>query len=379
MPLPSSIWVKFTATDDPTNPRDPRLPKLLELPLVDGWETAWERPDMPNLFGFQVTADYDGVYSEAESPVLKIGLWNVGTTGTNASWGTYSLTLDANNVGTTDCPFVEWIGELTEVDTFTESDTWTSPANIDTTKPVIVEAWGSGGNGLSGGGEPGLETGGSGGGGGAYASTDFFDVIGDYANWQVVVDTAGNGVNSNFTDSPDGITELLTAASASENAGGLDSNSVGDVIFSGGNGQDGNGVGGGGGAGASPYADGLDATSDIGAEGWGQTNDYGRGGDGAQDLTPATPAFEPGGGGGGGWGTATYADGSAGARGEIRIHYSLQTASGDAEVIETIELNQVFDNIELVFSTGGKPSKRHVNSYSVISGVRVNTDINRVD
>lgn len=340
--------------------RDSRLPKLLELPYISQagkFYVAWA----DNSVAIQ---DF-----EASLDLLKFYL------GDGEVEEDYSFSLDTNNVGTTDCPFVEWIGELATVETFTTSGPWTTPANIDTTKPVIVECWGAGANGADGT----TGAGGAGGGGGTYASAEFSLRVYETPSWNVSVPSGGSGENVSF-NYVGMINEFVSAESGWEQFSGL---AGGDVSFSGGDGATGNGLyGGAGGAGASPFADGADATSDVGVPGWGVGEDNGRSGDGASDIVAANVGFSPGGGGGGGFGDGSYQTGGTGAAGLVKIHYSLQVSSpstpSDVEV-ETIELNEIYDNIEVTFATGGIPRKRGINSHSMISGVRANSDIDRVD
>lgn len=300
MALPTSIWIKFTATDDPINPRDSRIPLFIEIPFDDNnfvefglnWGTTVSitislTPSSTSI----LTVDINGELPQSE----------------------FSLSWDSNtNIGTTDCPFVEWIGELSTTEVF---DTpieyvWTPPANIDTTKPVIVEAWGSGANGLVD-----AQLGGSGGGGGAYAASDVVAVLGQLSKVSV---SAVAGTNSYISDTEENVVPVV-AALAVMSDGGTAANSIGDVKFSGGDGAvHGDYWGGGGGGSAWPYTDGGDGSDDSHGAGFGNGGDAGY-------STPASNGSIPGGGGGGG-ALEAYASPVAGlgSRGEVRIHYRLQ-------------------------------------------------------
>lgn len=130
-----SYTATFTGTDITAASiihRDSRLPKLLELPYDDG--THYELH----------------VNSTLGDPLFQIELWTddvfyVGL-GDGESSVDYSLVWNSeDNIGTTDCPFVEWIGELTEnnsVELFDTNEvifsTGGKPSKRNVTNPEVV-------------------------------------------------------------------------------------------------------------------------------------------------------------------------------------------------------------------------------------------------
>jgi len=133
MALPISIWIKFDGT------QDVRLPLLLEL--ID--------PDENTLFEAYTLDPEGGFYAQIRFDLTPF-VFNL-TIGDGEIQNQYSLTFnDTTRVFTTNCPFIDGIYELATTEIFTTTGTWTPSASVDTTKPVIVEAWGSGANGVSG-------------------------------------------------------------------------------------------------------------------------------------------------------------------------------------------------------------------------------------
>ncbi len=196
---------------------------------------------------------------------------------------------------------------------FTSSSTWTAPTDVTS---IAVEMWGAGGGGATN----------YGGGGGAYTKKNSYTVT-PGNTYTVTVGAAGTanggaGGNSWFNTSQ----TMFAAggggaiASTSHGAGGLSSDGLGDVKYSGGGGAS---SGGGGAAGIS--GNGSAGTTDGGAGGGGAAGDGGPGG-GAS----GTAGNVIGGGGGGGSG-----GGSAGARGEVRIYYLTHGGGGGSSSCTT--------------------------------------------
>jgi hypothetical protein len=192
--------------------------------------------------------------------------------------------------------------------------TWTCPTNVT---QVVVECWGGGG----GGGNSANNTinGGSGGGGGAYAKKTFSVVAGNVYYLTVGAGGAGapaysniaalyggdswfNTLNSvptsNISVLAKGGSGGFNNAAFSPNNGGSALNSFGDVLFAGGSGRQALSTGGGGGgSAASSNANGVWATSALGAISGG---DGGNGGNGSTTSSSnGSSGMIPGGGGGG--------------------------------------------------------------------------------
>ena len=305
MALPSSLWVKFKDS------RDPRLPKMLQLTNtgVGAYDRRWITES--GAFGASIATDDSDIPTFFNITIADDGF-------------VYSFSLDANNVGTTDCPFVDWIGELSQCDVKATpgSDTWIVP-NVDTTKPVIVECWGAGASGGIGEADNGAD----GGGGGAYASADLRPALTLFSNAPVdfYVDNGGDGDATGLLGD---YTSYCRAISGSGIVGGTVS--YGDVGFAGGSGDigqpDGSGAyGGGGGSSASPVADGLSASGQWFADPIPPGAGYG--GMGADIFTFATVGESPGGGGGGGYGDGDQSIGGYGANGLIKFWYALSSSS----------------------------------------------------
>lgn len=182
-------------------------------------------------------------------------------------------------------------------DTFTSSGTWTVPTGVT---EAYVECWGAGGGGTAGVG---------GGGGGAYAAKLVSNLT-PGSNISITVGTSAentDGGNSVFGSN------VVVAAGGKKGGnggtGGSVANSIGDIKYSGGNGQLGTGdCGGGGGAGNK----GAGGSADAGYPGVGGNHN---GGDG--DGRPI-----------GGGGTSTASNGNSGANGEVRITYKTTVPEG---------------------------------------------------
>ncbi|MCH8539638.1 MAG: carboxypeptidase regulatory-like domain-containing protein, partial [Opitutales bacterium] len=234
-------------------------------------------------------------------------------------------------------------GTLTEVtEDFESSQTFFVPSGVTS---LQVEAWGGGGGGASS--DEG-NRGGGGGGGGGYARVDAFTVTpGDFHT--VTVGTGGQlpgpgnpgapGGTSWFSNSDllfaeggdgGGTFEDIDASGSGASGGGT----LADFTFTGGNGGAGraggnDSPGGGGGSSASDNSDGGDggdgSNQGPGAGGVVPSGFGGDGGDGGSNDGPGVnPAMAPGGGGGGCGGSGA----SVGARGLVRITYTLENVEG---------------------------------------------------
>lgn len=199
------------------------------------------------------------------------------------------------------------------------TDSFEIPAGV---AEIIVECWGTGGNG--GGNYPGSD-GSGGGGGGAYSKktlavtpTDVHTTnIGGGSTWfsstlTVIAQDGQPGVDDVGGD------------------GGSSTSGIGDVKYSGGNGASNTGGSGGGGGGSSAGtanngADGVPESGSTGGAGGTAPSGGGNGGAGGNNTVVGTAGTEPGGGGGGGG----NANGGAGAVGRIRITWSVASAAPD--------------------------------------------------
>lgn len=222
--------------------------------------------------------------------------------------------------------------------TYTNSTTWTAPANVYS---VTVEAWGGGGG---GGGQDSTSDGGGGGGGGAYANSTLNVVPG--TNYTVTIGARGNGgVGGCGTAGGDSwfLNNSTVLAQGGQpgcdapttpppgGAGGSAAASIGTTTFSGGNGGRGRnsntGRGGPGGSSAGTAANGTSApdtwsTLNAGAAPAGG----GIGGNGGDvGIDGATPGSGNGGGGGGS-GEGRPQQGGNGTVGKIILTYTVATA-----------------------------------------------------
>lgn len=153
--------------------RDSRLPLFVELPKLEGvdrWANA-ALESSPNGWAANAASDLEHFY-----------VYFYDGDGELLSTATSSFSLDANNTGITDCPFVEWIGELPGRGVVSVSGSFVLPGNVDVAKPVIVEGWGAGGwasvDDVSGGG------------GGGFAGVVLVDPVGGLVLDVVVADGA---------------------------------------------------------------------------------------------------------------------------------------------------------------------------------------------
>lgn len=210
---------------------------------------------------------------------------------------------------------------------FTSSGTWTA-----VTRDVTVEVWGGGG---AGGGK--TTTGASsGGGGGAYARSSFKLNPGQSYSFTVGANSGtstGNGPNGNPSYWEDGTQLYADYGRGGANvlnsggSGGLASNSIGQVTYSGGNG--GGGIvgsqtsgGGGGAAGSTGNGNnGVSGTRGAAKQDYGGAGGQGRGSNGSGNAGSVY-----GGGGGGARTTAVFVSGGSGAQGLVRISYAAPTS-----------------------------------------------------
>jgi len=211
---------------------------------------------------------------------------------------------------------------------FTSSTTWLCPAGVTS---IQVEAWGAGGGG--GGGGTGNKDGGGGGGGGAYINNNAVSVT-PGVTYTITIGNGGAGGATNTNGSP-GNTTTATFDSVTivPNPGaggfGFSNGAAGGAggaagTWNGGNGGQGvnNTRSGGGGGAAGSTANGTNASNaNTTAGSGGAGNATGDGGTGST----ANAAVGTAGGiiGGGGAGGTRNSAGGAGARGEIRITYTL--------------------------------------------------------
>lgn len=193
------------------------------------------------------------------------------------------------------CPIIEWIGFFSQSETFEVNNTWTPPANIDTTLPIVVQFWGKRGMGRAG---DGIDVIGIGGGGGAFSCSD---ISSGFINsiYTISFDTSISSLKLDTTD----ILKVANGNITGEKGNKLDC--LGLVVYSGDN-QD---IGVGGGS-AFPYQDANKGGYASGGQA-GRTLD-GNGGNGGT----------PGGGGGGG---SVDGIGGLGGNGRIIFYYNLAT------------------------------------------------------
>lgn len=271
------------------------------------------------------------------------GTLNNTTASTNASgYATFSnLTITGNTFATYTLNFTAQ-GSSSKVISNTITIIPTSPYVISTPGTssfvvpdgvtcIQVEAWGAGGGGGQATGNPAA---GGGGAGGAYARSTFAVTPGQ--TYSVVVGSGGTGGtgaggtggesyfnNTTTVYAQGGNGGALAQTNNSNGNGGIWSSnlSVGDVVFSGGNGSNGNynnnNPGGAGGGGAGSASNGNNASGGTG----GAANGYGgAGANGVANNTAGAPGSPYGGGGSGGKArTNTDRNGGTGAPGQIII------------------------------------------------------------
>lgn len=210
--------------------------------------------------------------------------------------------------------------------TTTGASSFTVPPGVNS---ITVECWGGGGRGAT------RTTNGvgGGGGGGAYSRKVHSVIPGNSYNFFV-------GAGSNSTTSGgdtwfiNNTTQLAKGGnSANDNSdlgvtGGSSALSIGDIVFSGGNGRNGNtsgtNYGGGGGSSAGIAQNGVNATNQTGAV---APTGGANGGNGRLDSQGnGSNASNPGGGGGGALRTSSETrTGGRGGNGQLRITYIIQT------------------------------------------------------
>lgn len=225
--------------------------------------------------------------------------------------------------------------------TFTSSGTFTVPAGVTC---ISIECWGGGG---AGGGQNQNTDGGGGGGGGAYSKKLSFTVI-PGNSYSVVVGSGGSGVasskggdggdsyfvNTSIILAKGGIGGSPSTGTPPEGGlGGSASAGIGDIKFSGGQGEIGrnnsSGQGGYGGSSAGTAADGWSGPQTWSTATYPTANTptyAGDGGDGGNIGINGSSGVSPGGGGGGsGEGSALL--GGNGSSGKVVISWLVVTAS----------------------------------------------------
>ena len=238
--------------------------------------------------------------------------------------------------------FVYQFSYLQTTQTFITSGTFLVPSGVTS---IMIEAWGAGGAGGSAAGtgpSTNYRAQAGGGGGGAYVVGAIFVSPGDMISYIVGPNTGANSSSSFLNgdastfgsiSAPGGQGgESLNAGTSGGHIGGL--GGVGGIgTFNGGAGGSrvgysgsttaGTSAGGGGGAGNS--ANGSDANITTNAGGAGGFSDGGNGASGPSSGNAGAGGSVRGGGGGGAWAAAStvFRNGGAGARGEIRITYTV--------------------------------------------------------
>ena len=278
------------------------------------------------------TSQTDDIYPKEKRYILALSGSVSDQTFLNSSAELASTSLILTSSVSIDTVFTE------QLITTTGAGTWTKPAGVT---QVIVECWGGGG---AGGGVTGNPAGGAGGGGGQYSrklitypsasQTISYNVgaggtggtgngpAGGDTTWNTttVIAKGGTGGTANA------ITQGVPAVAGVGNAAG----SVGDVIYFGGSGADGeifSGIPQGGQGGYSAGSTGPGSSPFFGTP----VKEYGGGGGGANSATSANGGTATNyGGGGGGAVTNTITDrtGGNGAQGLIRIIYREPIPSG---------------------------------------------------
>jgi len=217
---------------------------------------------------------------------------------------------------------LESVAQTQQVFTTAGAGTFTIPAGVT---QVTVECWGGGGNGGSTN-TNGNKTGG--GGGGAYARKLLTVIPGNTYN--LTVGAAGNDswFNNNTIVLAKGGTSVVANATGG-GAGGSAVLSIGDQVYSGGNGGSASNAGtgntGGGGSSAGNSANGNNA---VGATAGAAPGGGGAGGAGlVGNNGNGNPGNNPGGGGSGGWRQGSGGGLGAGAVGKVVISYYLLTGT----------------------------------------------------
>jgi hypothetical protein len=219
--------------------------------------------------------------------------------------------------------FIIIYGYSQTTQTFSNSGTFTVPGGVTS---LTVEAWGGGGKGGS---IVSATNAVGGGGGGAYAKKTITVVPGEQYTYVVGTGSTSNaaGGDSSFSSlAPNTLVRAKGGSSVADNTatgatGGLSSNCIGDIIFSGGSGATGsNGTySGGSGSSAGTSANGTNATNQTGAI---APAGGGNGGSGRTNNNSGLPGTIPGGGGGGAYRTSSGdRTGGSGADGKIVITY----------------------------------------------------------
>jgi len=231
---------------------------------------------------------------------------------------------------------LEGKAQCVQTQVFTSNGAFPVPSGVTS---ITIEAWGGGGRGGRR-----TTTGNSGGGGGGAYSRSVISVIPGQSYSFVVgagsSTTSAGGTSRFYLNSGSDLVRALGGNSSGENSGlgatgGLASEGVGDVRYSGGKGADGGSNGGGGGSSSGSGSNGNNASGTNGAV---PPIDGGRGGDGAVEDNGGNGQV-PGGGGGGGRRyfvfifPVTLTSGN-GADGQIRITYTVSagTLSGNQAV-----------------------------------------------
>lgn len=217
--------------------------------------------------------------------------------------------------------------EAATTDTFTATGSWVCPAGVIS---ATVECWGGGG---AGGGATGNPSAGGGGAGGQYVikvvsvtpTTSYTVTVGAAVTGSTTATVNGNDswFNTSGTVIAKGGAGAATTTTTGTGASGSTASGIGDTVNAGGNGgtAPGTGTSGGGGEGGRSTGTGGSASGATAGTG-------GDGGDGGAGLTTGNlagnPGVAPGGAGSGGRaGTNTDRAGGDGARGEVRVTYTL--------------------------------------------------------
>ena len=289
-------------------------------------------------------------------------------TGTNSQIGTTNFSIIASNAQGSSTTTLT-IQTTNSVYTYTNSATWVCPSNVTS---VQVECWGGGGAGGSASKPVSPVSYGGGGAGGAYAkkishpvtpgTTYYISVGAGGANSSSTNGTTVSGGDSWFNSSNMLSNALVVARGGAGGASGISAsgaggagttnNSVGSILYSGGNGATGssaNGSGGGGG-GAGTNGNGATATNYAGA-----TNAWGTGNGGTgitNNSVNGGNGIAPGGGGGGARSSsASVFSGGNGAAGQVII-----TVKGLSATVTPGSLTQTYDGTPKSISVTTAPT-----------------------